>query len=91
MKGKVVMSMEERAEMLRHIRYVDEVILDCPWIVTSEFLKEKMVQQILNVACNQTRLTLLLALMIWLQVMARVFIMKPRFKENLLKFHGWKV
>ncbi|CAM1501056.1 Fc.00g102180.m01.CDS01 [Cosmosporella sp. VM-42] len=39
-KGLTVMSGAERAETLRHCRWVDEVIEDCPWIVTPEFLDE---------------------------------------------------
>lgn len=39
-KGLTVMSAMERAETLRHCKWVDEVIEDCPWIVTREFLEE---------------------------------------------------
>ncbi|KAM5352212.1 hypothetical protein ACJ41O_004935 [Fusarium nematophilum] len=39
-KGLTVMSGAERAETLRHCRWVDEVIEDCPWIVTPGFLEE---------------------------------------------------
>ncbi|KAF4982626.1 hypothetical protein FZEAL_1792 [Fusarium zealandicum] len=38
-KGLTVMSGAERAETLRHCRWIDEVIEDCPWIVTPEFLE----------------------------------------------------
>ncbi|RGP72324.1 choline-phosphate cytidylyltransferase [Fusarium sporotrichioides] len=37
-KGLTVMSAAERAETLRHCKWVDEVIEDCPWVVTPEFL-----------------------------------------------------
>ena len=37
-KGLTVMSAKERAESVRHCKWVDEVIEDCPWIVTKEFL-----------------------------------------------------
>ncbi|KAK5987434.1 putative choline-phosphate cytidylyltransferase [Cladobotryum mycophilum] len=37
-KGLTVMSAKERAESLRHCKWVDEVIEDCPWIATTDFL-----------------------------------------------------
>ncbi|CCU78362.1 putative phosphorylcholine transferase/cholinephosphate cytidylyltransferase [Blumeria hordei DH14] len=39
-KGLTVLSGQERAETVRHCKWVDEVIEDCPWIVTPEFLDE---------------------------------------------------
>lgn len=39
-KGLTVMSGKERAETLRHCKWIDEVIEDCPWIVTPKFLEE---------------------------------------------------
>lgn len=39
-KGLTVLSGAERAETLRHCKWVDEVIPCCPWIVTPEFLSE---------------------------------------------------
>ncbi|KZZ97238.1 cholinephosphate cytidylyltransferase [Ascosphaera apis ARSEF 7405] len=37
-KGLTVLSGAERAESVRHCKWVDEVVPDCPWIVTPEFL-----------------------------------------------------
>ena len=37
-KGLTVLSARERAESVRHCKWVDEVIEDCPWVVTAEFL-----------------------------------------------------
>ncbi|KAI5300108.1 nucleolar zinc-finger protein, partial [Ascosphaera pollenicola] len=39
-KGLTVLSGAERAESVRHCKWVDEVVPDCPWIVTPEFLDE---------------------------------------------------
>jgi choline-phosphate cytidylyltransferase len=40
MKGKTVMTGPERAECVSHCRYVDEVILDAPWVATVDFLEK---------------------------------------------------
>ena len=37
-KGLTVLTGAERAETVRHCKWVDEVIPSCPWIVTPEFL-----------------------------------------------------
>nr|XP_023907932.1 choline-phosphate cytidylyltransferase A-like [Quercus suber]POF16457.1 putative choline-phosphate cytidylyltransferase [Quercus suber] len=42
-KGLTVMSGKERAESLRHCRWVDEVVEDCPWIINMEFLQEHQI------------------------------------------------
>jgi choline-phosphate cytidylyltransferase len=36
----LILSATERAESVRHCKWVDEVIEDCPWIVTAEFLEK---------------------------------------------------
>ena len=38
-KGKIVMNQFERSEVIRHCRWVDEVICPCPWVITPEFLE----------------------------------------------------
>ena len=39
-KGLTVLTGAERAETLRHCKWVDEVLPNCPWVVTKEFLAE---------------------------------------------------
>src|SRR5271170_3209962 len=39
-KGLTVLTGAERAETVRHCKWVDEVIPNCPWIVTPEFLAQ---------------------------------------------------
>jgi len=45
-KGLTVLSGQERAETVRHCKWVDEVIDDCPWIVTPEFLDEHKIDYV---------------------------------------------
>lgn len=39
-KGLTVLSGAERSETVRHCKWVDEVIPNCPWVVTPEFLEK---------------------------------------------------
>lgn len=45
-KGLTVLDGPERAETLRHCKWVDEVIPNCPWIVTPEFLEEHQIDYV---------------------------------------------
>ncbi|KAH8902389.1 hypothetical protein BR93DRAFT_920537 [Coniochaeta sp. PMI_546] len=45
-KGLTVLSGAERAETVRHCKWVDEVIENCPWIVTPEFLEEHKIDYV---------------------------------------------
>ncbi|KAK3906740.1 hypothetical protein C8A05DRAFT_11505 [Staphylotrichum tortipilum] len=45
-KGLTVLSGKERAETVRHCRWVDEVIENCPWIVTPAFLEEHQIDYV---------------------------------------------
>ncbi|KAF5729227.1 choline-phosphate cytidylyltransferase 1-like isoform X2 [Tripterygium wilfordii] len=45
-KGKTVMTDKERCESLRHCRWVDEVIPDAPWVITSEFLDKHQIDYV---------------------------------------------
>jgi choline-phosphate cytidylyltransferase len=45
-KGLTVLSGQERAETVRHCKWVDEVIEDCPWIVTPEFLEKHKIDYV---------------------------------------------
>jgi len=46
LKGKTVMTDKERAESLRHCKWVDEVVEDAPWIVTQEFMDEHQIDYV---------------------------------------------
>ncbi|KAI4867388.1 Nucleotidylyl transferase [Hypoxylon rubiginosum] len=45
-KGLTVLSGQERAETLRHCKWVDEVVENCPWIVTPEFLEKHQIDYV---------------------------------------------
>ncbi|KAJ5799199.1 uncharacterized protein N7518_001267 [Penicillium psychrosexuale] len=45
-KGLTVLSGAERAETIRHCKWVDEVIPCCPWVVTPEFLSEHQIDYV---------------------------------------------
>lgn len=45
-KGLTVMSGAERAESLRHCRWVDEVVEDCPWIINVAFLEQHQIDYV---------------------------------------------
>lgn len=45
-KGLTVLSGAERVESVRHCKWVDEVIPDCPWIVTPEFIDEHKIDYV---------------------------------------------
>lgn len=40
LKGETVMNEKERAESLKHCKYVDMVIENCPWVITEEFMQK---------------------------------------------------
>ena len=39
-KGKIVMNQLERTEIIRHCKWVDEVLCPCPWVITLDFLEK---------------------------------------------------
>ncbi|KAK1986165.1 cytidylyltransferase [Colletotrichum cereale] len=45
-KGLTVLSGAERAETVRHCKWVDEVIENCPWIVTPDFLDQHKIDYV---------------------------------------------
>ncbi|KAK4176055.1 putative choline-phosphate cytidylyltransferase [Triangularia setosa] len=45
-KGLTVLSGKERAETVRHCKWVDEVVESCPWIVTPEFLEKHKIDYV---------------------------------------------
>lgn len=46
LKGQTVQDLSERAETLRHIRWVDEVLAPCPWIITPDFLEKHRIDYV---------------------------------------------
>ncbi|KAI0015172.1 choline-phosphate cytidylyltransferase [Xylariomycetidae sp. FL0641] len=45
-KGLTVLSGRERAETVRHCKWVDEVVENCPWVVTPDFLKKHQIDYV---------------------------------------------
>ncbi|KAK4610370.1 putative choline-phosphate cytidylyltransferase [Fulvia fulva] len=45
-KGLTVMSAKERAESVRHCRWVDEVVEDCPWVIDIDFLEKHKIDYV---------------------------------------------
>lgn len=45
-KGLTVLSGAERAESVRHCKWVDEVYPNCPWIVTPDFIDEHQIDYV---------------------------------------------
>ncbi|MFS7962434.1 putative choline-phosphate cytidylyltransferase [Helianthus anomalus] len=46
LKGKTVMTDQERYESLRHCKWVDEVIPDAPWVLTQEFMDKHKIDYV---------------------------------------------
>lgn len=40
------MNEKERCDILKHCRWVDEIICPCPWIITLDFLKENNIDYV---------------------------------------------
>lgn len=45
-KGLTVLTGAQRAETVRHCKWVDDVLPSCPWIVTKEFLEEHKIDYV---------------------------------------------
>lgn len=46
--GMTAMSFEERTASIHHVKYVDEVIAPCPWILTPQFLDEHKIDVVVD-------------------------------------------
>jgi len=45
-KGKIVMNEFERCEILKHCKWVDEVVCPCPWVLTVDFLRKNNIHYV---------------------------------------------
>ena len=45
-KGKIVMADTERCEIIKHIKWCDEIICPCPWVITTDFLKANKIDYV---------------------------------------------
>lgn len=48
MKGKTLMNELERAEQVYHCRYVDQLIVRSPWVMTQEYLDEHQIDVVVH-------------------------------------------
>ena len=53
-KGKIAMNEIERSEILMHCKWVDEVIMPCPWILTIDFLRKHNIHHVAHDAIPYT-------------------------------------
>ncbi|CAI2174099.1 16832_t:CDS:2 [Funneliformis geosporum] len=53
-KGKTVLNEQERAESLRHCKWVDEVVEHAPWVITQEFLDRYRIDYVAHDAIPYT-------------------------------------
>ncbi len=53
-KGKIVMNEIERSETLRHCKWVDEVIMPCPWVITLDYLLKHKIHYVAHDAIPYT-------------------------------------
>ena len=45
-KGKIVMSEKERCDILKHCKWVDEIICPCPWVITLDFVEKNNIDYV---------------------------------------------
>ena len=45
-KGKIVMSQKERCDILKHCKWVDEIICPCPWVISLDFLDKNNIDYV---------------------------------------------
>ena len=53
-KGKIVMDENERSDILKHCKWVDEVIMPCPWVLTVDFLRKHNIHYVAHDAIPYT-------------------------------------
>ncbi|OII77058.1 choline-phosphate cytidylyltransferase protein [Cryptosporidium andersoni] len=46
LKGRTVQNLAERTETLRHIKWIDEIISPCPWVIDENFIEKHRIDYV---------------------------------------------
>lgn len=45
-KGKIVFNQQERVEIIKHCKWVDEIICPCPWVIDLDFIRKHRIHYV---------------------------------------------
>ena len=45
-KGKIVFNQQERVEIIKHCKWVDEIICPCPWVIDLDFIRKHKIHYV---------------------------------------------